>query len=220
MTEPDLSKTPASAAATYAFARFGLILAAVVFVADQLSKWWVLEGLQFSPPGCLEAHIGCGRIELSPVFDLTMVWNYGVSFGLMKADDPLARWGLVALSLTISAVFAWWLRSAERRMSAVALGLVIGGALGNVIDRVRFGAVADFFDFSGPWFGWTIGDVKVGFPWVFNLADAAITIGAVLLAADFLLHGEGQKPAKPGGAQGAGNGVGTDPGPGQAAEKP
>lgn len=214
MADSDLTQTRAAGAASApgAFVRFGLLLAAGVFVADQISKWWVLEGLNFSPPGCLEAHIGCGRIEVSPVFDLTMVWNYGVSFGLMRADDPLARWGLVALSLTISAVFAWWLRSADRRMSAVALGLVIGGALGNVIDRIRFGAVADFFDFSGPWFGWVIGDLKVGFPWVFNVADAAITIGAVLLAADFLLNGEPTN--KPKGGDGAASGGG------EAAEKP
>lgn len=167
---------------------FGLILAGIVFIADQLSKYWVLEGLKFSPPGCLEAHIGCQKIEISGMFDLSMVWNYGVSFGLLRADGQIERWGLVALSLTISAVFAWWLRSAVRPLSAWSLGLVIGGALGNVIDRIRFGAVADFFDFSGPWF--TLGSIPVGFPWVFNVADAAITVGAGLLLLDFLLHGE------------------------------
>jgi signal peptidase II len=172
------------------FVRFGLSLAAAVFVLDQASKWFVLEVLKFSPPGCLEAHVGCQRIEISPVFDLSMVWNYGVSFGLLRADGQLERWGLVALSVCIAGVFAWWLRTAERRMAAWALGLVIGGALGNVIDRIRFGAVADFFDFSGPWFGVMLGNWPLGFPWVFNVADAAITVGALLLAADFLLHGE------------------------------
>lgn len=130
------------------YARFGLILAGLVFAADQFSKWLVLEVLKFSPPGCLEAHLGCQKIEISSVFDLSMVWNYGVSFGLLRADGQVERWGLVALSLGISAVFAWWLRSADRRLAAWSLGLVIGGALGNVIDRIRFGAVADFFDFS------------------------------------------------------------------------
>ncbi|HYD86487.1 MAG TPA: signal peptidase II [Vitreimonas sp.] len=159
--------------------RFGLSLSAIVLVADQITKWIVLERANFSPPGCLEANYGCRFIELSPFFDLQMVWNRGVSFGLLRADQDLARWGLVALSFVISGVFLWWLRGAERKLTAVALGLVIGGALGNVIDRIRFGAVADFLDFNGLWF-----------PWVFNVADAAITVGAILLAADMIFLAE------------------------------
>ena len=161
--------------------RFGLILSAIVFVADQISKWLVLGPGRFSPPGCLEAGFGCRFIELSPVVDLQMVWNRGVSFGLLRADQDIARWGLVVLSFVISGVFFWWLRTAERRMTAAALGLVIGGALGNVIDRIRFGAVADFIDFSmnGKFF-----------PWVFNVADAAITVGAILLAIDMVFLSE------------------------------
>lgn len=161
--------------------RFGLILAAIVFVADQISKWIVLGPMRFSPPECLAAGVNCRFIELSPLFDLRMVWNRGVSFGLLRADEPLARWGLVLLSFAISAFFLWWLRTAERRVTAVSLGLVIGGALGNVIDRIRFGAVADFLDFSGLWF-----------PWVFNVADAAISVGAVLLAIDMLFLTESE----------------------------
>lgn len=159
--------------------RIGLSLAAVIFVADQLTKWLVLGPGAFSPEGCLESGYGCRFVELTPFFDLQMVWNRGVSFGLLRADQDVARWALVALSLGIAAVFFWWLRTAERRLTAVALGLVIGGALGNVIDRVRFGAVADFLDFNGLWF-----------PWVFNVADAAITIGAILLAVDMVFFGE------------------------------
>jgi signal peptidase II len=155
--------------------RFGLIIAGVVFVLDQISKWLVLGPARFSPPGCLEAGLGCRFIELTPIFDLQMVWNRGVSFGLLRADSDIMRWGLVVLSLAISAIFVSWLRTASNRLTGVALGLVIGGALGNVIDRIRFGAVADFFDFSG-----------LGFVWVFNVADAAITVGAILLAFDML----------------------------------
>src|SRR5215470_7151496 len=130
--------------------RFGLIISAVVFVIDQIAKWIILERLDFSPPGCLELRTSppCRFIEISPVFDLQMVWNRGVSFGLLRADEELSRWALVALSFVISGVFVWWLRSADRRLTAVSLGLVIGGALGNVVDRIRFGAVADFLDFS------------------------------------------------------------------------
>jgi signal peptidase II len=161
--------------------RYGLILAAIVFVVDQIVKWIVLGPGRFSPAGCLEAGYGCRFIELSPFFDLQMVWNRGVSFGLLRADSDLFRWGLVALSFVISGVFLWWLRGAERRLTATALGLVVGGALGNVVDRIRYGAVADFLDFNGLWF-----------PWVFNVADAAITVGAALLAADMLFFAESE----------------------------
>ena len=77
--------------------RFGLTLSAIVFVADQITKWIVLGPARFSPPGCLEAGYGCRFIELTPFFDLQMVWNRGVSFGLLRADQDLARWGLVVL---------------------------------------------------------------------------------------------------------------------------
>lgn len=165
--------------------RFGLLLAAGVFVLDQASKYWVLEVLNFSPPGCLEAHFGCRKIELSGVFDLQMVWNYGVSFGMLKAGSGVARWALAALSLGIAGFFIYWLRTATRPLTGWALGLVVGGAVGNVVDRIRFGAVADFLDFSGFYF-----------PWVFNVADAAITVGAALLALDFLRNGEEKQPSK------------------------
>lgn len=161
--------------------RFGLSISAFVFVVDQITKWFVLGPARFSPPGCLEAGYGCRFIELSPFFDLQMVWNRGVSFGLLRANEDLARWGLVALSFVISGVFLWWLKGAERKLTAVSLGLVIGGALGNVVDRIRFGAVADFLDFNGLWF-----------PWVFNVADAAITIGAILLAVDMIFLTESE----------------------------
>lgn len=172
--------------------RFGLILAAAVLVADQVTKYLILGPAGFSPPGCLETGYGCGFTELSPVFDLRMVWNRGVSFGMMRADSGIGRWALAAMSFGISGVFVWWLRSAVRGLTGCALGLVIGGALGNVIDRIRFGAVADFLDFSGLYF-----------PWVFNVADAAISIGAGLLLLDFFLHGEDKGAAGQVGASAA-----------------
>lgn len=146
----------------------GLLPATILFIADQVSKWWILEQVQLPR---------LGRIEISPIFDLTMVWNYGVSFGLLKAGSELERWGLVVLSGVISGVFAVWLARAERRLTALALGVVIGGALGNMVDRIRYGAVADFLDFSG-----------LHFPYVFNVADAAITIGAVVLFIDLMFN--------------------------------
>lgn len=161
--------------------RYGLTISAIVFVLDQITKWIILGPMAFSPVGCLQGGYGCRFIELTPFFDLQMVWNRGVSFGLLTASEDLARWGLVALSFVISGVFLWWLKGAERKITAVALGLVIGGALGNVVDRIRFGAVADFLDFNGLWF-----------PWVFNVADAAITVGAIVLAVDMIFFTEAE----------------------------
>lgn len=180
----------APAAISLPMLRLGLLIAAAVFVADQITKWLVLGPGQFSPAGCLETGFGCRFIELTPFFDLQMVWNRGVSFGLLRANEDLARWGLVTLSLVISIIFGSWLRTADRRATAIALGLVIGGALGNVIDRIRFGAVADFLDFNGLWF-----------PWVFNVADAAITVGAIVLALDMVFFTESEPGKGTGWAQ-------------------
>lgn len=153
----------------------GFALAAFILAADQASKFWVLEVLRLP---------SIGSIELLPFFNLTMVWNRGVSFGLLAADSEIGRWGLVILSGVISLVFAAWLLKVARWSTVLALGLVIGGAIGNMIDRIRFGAVADFFDFG-----------RI-FPWVFNVADSAITIGAILLAIDLIRHPD-DKPMPP-----------------------
>jgi signal peptidase II len=146
---------------------FGVTLILGVLALDQLSKYWVVNHLRLPE---------LGKIELSSFFDLTMVWNYGVSFGALKADAMWERWALVGLSAIIASIFAVWLLRAQRSHTVLALSLVIGGAIGNMIDRIRFGAVADFLDF-GPIF-----------PWVFNIADSAITVGAVLLALDMLMN--------------------------------
>jgi signal peptidase II len=177
--------------------RVSLILIAALVLVDQVSKYWVLEVLDLSPSGCREYGFGCRSIEVSPIFDLSMVWNRGVSFGLLRADNEFVRWALVALQLVIAGVFGWWLirerqpldnSTVESANPRIQLGLafVVGGAIGNVIDRIRFGAVADFLDFRG-----------LGFPWVFNVADAAINIGAGLLILDFLLRGDKKREAAP-----------------------
>ena len=151
--------------------RNAFVLAAVVIVLDQLSKYWILSVLDLPQRG---------SIPIAPVFSLTMVWNRGVSFGLMQAEVDWVRWGLVLFSAAVSIALAVWAWRVTRAWLGLALGLVIGGAVGNLIDRVRFGAVADFLDFS-----------RLYFPWVFNVADSAITVGVILLLVDSL------KPARP-----------------------
>ena len=168
--------------------RWAIPLILVMIVLDQLSKAWVLATPAFNAMGCLQENRMCGQIEVSPLFDFSMTWNRGVSFGVMQAEG-LARWGLFVLIGAIAVGFTVWLLRAERRMTALALALVIGGAVGNLIDRARFGAVVDFIDFSGPWFGMVIGGWKVGFPWIFNVADACISLGAAALLLDQLLAG-------------------------------
>ena len=161
-------------------------LIAFVIIADQLTKWMILEMPALNALACLDGTIRCGRIEISSVFDLSMLWNRGISFGTLQSDG-LMRWVLVLVTSGIANGFAYWLTRAERWLTALSLSLLIGGAIGNLVDRVRFGAVVDFLDFSGPWFGMYIGQFPVGFPWVFNIADAAITVGAVLLFLDQFL---------------------------------
>lgn len=140
-------------------------LALFVIIADQLSKHWIL--FVYDLPSRFS-------VPIAGPFSLTMVWNRGVSFGLFRADADLVRWLLSAFSIIVAVVLAVWARKTERPFMAIGLGLVIGGALGNVIDRIRFGAVADFLDFQ-----------RLGFfPWVFNVADSAITIGVVFLLLD------------------------------------
>ena len=150
--------------------RNGLIAYAValaVVVVDQVSKLWFL-GLGLSEGD---------SIPVLPIFRLSMVWNPGISFGLLQGHGQIGRWLLVAFGLAVVVGLAWWIRNAERLWAAVAIGLIMGGAIGNnLIDRVRLGMVADFLDFSG-----------LGFKWVFNVADSAINIGIALLLLDILL---------------------------------
>lgn len=156
---------------------FGLILD--IIIVDQVSKWAIMElvlrpelsggGLTFVD-WILDAPLRMPFVSIPviPSFNLTMVWNEGVSFGLFQ---NLGIWPLVVLSFAVSAVFAVWIGKSGSAVEASALGLVIGGAMGNVIDRFRFGAVADFFDVYVGEYHWP----------AFNVADAAITMGVAIL---------------------------------------
>ena len=152
----------------------GFAIAAVVFVADQLTKWLMIGPLKLQE---------VGQITLLPIFNLTWTENNGISFGLLNATNPTGRWLLVAMTGAIAAGVAWWLTREKNRGEQVALGMVLGGALGNIVDRVRFGYVVDFADLH-VW----------GFrPFlIFNVADAAISIGVVILLIRAFLSREEQ----------------------------
>ncbi|RAK59175.1 signal peptidase II [Phenylobacterium hankyongense] len=148
-------------------------IAAVAIVLDQAVKSWILYGLKLPE---------IATVPVAGPFHLTMVWNAGVSFGFLRADHDLVRWMLVAFSVIVALMLAGWARRSDRLASAVGLGLVMGGAVGNAIDRARFGAVVDFVDVSRLWF-----------PWVFNVADSAISVGVALLLLDSLRR---ERPAE------------------------
>jgi lipoprotein signal peptidase len=157
--------------------RLGLPTAAVLLAADQASKWWILESLR------LPELRNVPLLQLGPVgLDLTMVWNRGVTFGLLSGDGPMNHLILALLSATIAVFLLRWMARAETPLVAVAVGAVVGGAIGNVIDRLRFGAVVDFVDVhltlaSGVWH-W----------YVFNVADAGIVCGVGALLVDALFR--------------------------------
>jgi signal peptidase II len=146
--------------------RFGIIMALVVLIADQASKWWVLNVLDLP---------SLHQVVLLPVLNLTMVWNRGVTFGLLNGLGSAGHWLLAALALAVVVALGVWLRKAESSVTAVAIGAIAGGAVGNVIDRLRFGAVVDFIHahivVGGSDYSW----------YVFNVADAAIVCGVVAL---------------------------------------
>jgi signal peptidase II len=141
----------------------GLAIALAVFLLDQLVKYLVTGPLQLQQ---------VGQIVLLPIFNLTWVENYGVSMGFLTADSDTMRWALVVLTAAIGAGVAVWLWRETNRADVAALGLVLGGAVGNILDRVRFGYVVDFLDLH-------FGSFRPFL--VFNVADAAITIGVVIL---------------------------------------
>ncbi|WP_374385531.1 signal peptidase II [Sandaracinobacter sp.] len=142
--------------------RLAYALAAIVFLADQLVKYWIIHVVE------LEQKVS---VPVLPFFSLTWVENRGVSMGMLTADTDVGRWLLVGLTGVIATVVAVWIRRERHWPESLALGLILGGALGNIVDRVRFGYVVDFVHLHwGPWSFY-----------VFNIADAAITAGVVIL---------------------------------------
>jgi signal peptidase II len=154
--------------------RIGIAGAVIIAMLDQASKYWIVEILRLPSRG---------RIDISGIFDLTFVQNYGASFGML-AGGLASR---IFLSLLVSGVaigLTIWLGRLRRPVAAAGVAFVIGGALGNLYDRIAYGYVVDFLDFSGLYF-----------PWVFNVADTAINIGVALLLLDAWNTRERKPPA-------------------------
>ena len=143
--------------------RLGYTLAALVFVVDQLVKYWIVHVVHLQERGW---------VPVTPWLTLTWVGNIGVSMGLFPAGSDTMRWLLVAGTGAIAALVGVWIAREQVRGDVVALGLVLGGALGNIVDRVRLGYVVDFVHVAYGWFD---------FKYVFNVADAAISVGVALL---------------------------------------
>ena len=158
--------------------RDGLSAALITALLDQASKLWLLYGYDLGSRG---------RVPVLPFFDLVLVWNKGISYGLFAQDTVLGQWALLGFKL-VAAVFLWaWLARAESRLMAVCLGLIIGGAVGNAIDRFAHGAVVDFALLH-------LTTASFTFNWyVFNLADVAIVAGVAGLLYETLL---GDRAAK------------------------
>ncbi len=140
------------------------LLALVIIVAvDQLTKWLVVEHMNLKE---------IGAIDFIPFLNFRMAWNTGVNFGLLSAEDPMGRILLIAFTGAISAALIAGAVWSRRPLSALGLGIAAGGAIGNLIDRFTYGAVADFINMSG---------LGIRNPWSFNVADIAIFIGFGLL---------------------------------------
>ncbi|MFI5011435.1 MAG: signal peptidase II [Hyphomicrobiales bacterium] len=150
--------------------RLGAALAVTTVILDQLSKFYLLRALRL--PG------ERSPVVIAPFLDLSFVWNHGISYGLFQQDSEFGRWILVGLSVAAVCAIGVWLSRTQSRMTGVALGLIAGGALGNALDRALYGAVIDFLHLHGGAVPW------LDFPYSFNLADAAISLGVVLLLAE------------------------------------
>jgi signal peptidase II len=152
--------------------RAGILAALVTLVADQASKLWLLNGFDLARRGV---------VKVTPFFDLVLAWNIGISFGWLQNDGQAAQLALMAVKVIAVIALAIWMARSQTRLATVALGLIIGGAVGNGIDRLAYGAVVDFalfhIEIGGNTYNW----------YVFNLADVAIVAGVAALLYDSFL---------------------------------
>jgi signal peptidase II len=144
--------------------RLGFLIALAIFGLDQLVKWWVTGPLGVN-------HVG-DQLYIVPFFQFTYTQNIGISLGLLNATTETGRWMLVALTSAIAVGVAYWLGREKHRLEQIALGMVLGGALGNILDRTLHGYVVDFADLH-------FGEIRPFL--IFNVGDAAISIAVVIL---------------------------------------
>jgi signal peptidase II len=165
------------------FTGVGLAAALAALLLDQAVKLWLLFAYDLAEQGA---------IALTPFFDLVLVWNKGISYGLFQQEGVFGQWALLGLKVAAVVLLWVWMTRVDTRWSAVSLGLIIGGAIGNAIDRVAYGAVADFAHFHITTAGWT-------FSWyVFNLADVAIVVGVAGLLYESLFGDRAVKAPRSG----------------------
>lgn len=144
------------------FSLLGFAVALAGFLVDRLHKWWMLHVYDITSRG---------KVEITPFFDLVMAWNRGVSYGLFAAETTTGVVILASFAIAVSFGLALWLARVDMKLTAVSIGLVLGGAIGNVYDRIAYGAVADFFSFHAFGFYW----------YIFNIADVWIAVGVGLI---------------------------------------
>lgn len=143
----------------------GMGLAAIVLILDQVSKWIVLNHFMVPPQ----------TLSVTSFFNIILAWNRGISFGLLSNNNPYSVWALAAIAFVFAAVLTLWIWRAETKVMALAFGMILGGAVGNLSDRLRFGAVTDFLDFHAYGYHW----------YTFNIADAAIVAGVALILLEY-----------------------------------
>lgn len=165
-----MSALAPSAERPFAKLPLALVAAALVAVADQASKWWILEQVMQPPKS----------IPVLPFLDIVLVWNRGITFGLFNAGGAAQPIVFTALAAVIAGGLLVWLRNIRQSWVAVAIGGILGGAVGNVVDRLRFGAVVDFIDVHVAGWHWP----------AFNVADSAISVAVVAVAVDALFGGK------------------------------
>jgi signal peptidase II len=158
--------------------RLGVAVAAATLLLDQITKLWVYVGLDIASRA---------PITVTPFLDLTLVWNRGISYGLFQQSTEAGRWMLFGFKIVAAVALTVWFWRAGERFLSVALGLIVGGALGNAIDRAVYGAVLDFVHLHHGTFSW----------YVFNVADAAIVVGVILLLYDSVRSGGGRAKESP-----------------------
>ena len=162
----------------YGYMRLGLIMGLIVLAADQGSKYWILYVLDLPD---------LRQVVLLPVLNLTMVWNQGVTFGFLQGLGQWTHLILASVALIVVGLLGFWLRQAANAFTACAIGVIAGGAVGNVIDRIRYGAVVDFIHTHvGDW-NW----------YVFNVADAAIVCGVIGLIVENWINRGSKEPERP-----------------------